>query len=75
MGAFHFSGDGDHFVEGGGDQAGESDGIGTPFLGFFEDGFPGDHDADVFDFEVVAGEDHADDVFANVVDIAFDGGE
>ena len=33
-----------------------------------------DHDAEVDDLVVVAGEDHADDVLADVVDVALDGG-
>jgi hypothetical protein len=37
--------------------------------------FRRDHDAEVDDFVVVAGEDDADDVLADVVDVALDGGE
>ena len=44
-------------------------------LGALEDFFAGDHDAHVDDLVVVAGEHDADDVLADVVDVALDGGE
>ncbi len=40
-----------------------------------EDFFARDHDAQVDDLVVVAGEDDADDVLADVVHVALDGGE
>ena len=73
-GLFGFLGDVDHFVEGGSDESGEADDIGVVFVEGGEDFVAGDHDAEVDDVEAVAGEDHADDVFADVVDVAFDGG-
>ena len=42
---------------------------------FFENGIAGDHHAEVFDFVVVAGEHDPNDVFTDVVDVAFDGGD
>ena len=58
------------------DEAGEADEVWRFRLaGAGEDFFAGDHDAQVDDVVVVAGEDDADDVFADVVDVAFDGGE
>ncbi len=73
--ALHLVGDVDHLVERGGDEAAEADHVGLLGLGALEDFFAGDHDAEVDDLVVVAGEDDADDVLADVVDVAFDGGE
>ena len=73
--ALHFLGDVDHLVERGGDEAAEADHVGLLGFGALEDLFAGDHDAEVDDVVVVAGEDYADDVLADVVDVAFDGGE
>ena len=73
--ALHLVGDVDHLVERWGDEAAEADHVGLLGLGALEDFFAGDHDAEVDDFVVVAGEDDADDVLADVVDVAFDGGE
>ena len=42
--------------------------------GGFEDLLAGDHDAEVDDLVVVAPEDDAHDVLADVVDVALDGG-
>ncbi len=42
---------------------------------FLEDFFAGDHDAEVDDLVVVTAEDDAHDVFADVMNIAFDSGE
>ncbi len=63
-----------HFVKRGGDQAAESDHIGVVFAGGFEDLVGGNHDAEVDDLVAVAAEDDANDVFADIVDVAFDGG-
>ena len=73
--AFHFSGDGNHFIEGGSDESRKTDDLGSPFTGFFENGFPGNHHANVFDFEVVACEYNADNIFSDVMHIAFYGGK
>src|ERR1700722_3974867 len=73
--ALHFLGDVDHLVEGRGDEAAETDHVGLFGLGALEDFLAGDHYAEVDDVVVVAGQDYADDVFADVVDVAFDGGE
>ncbi len=73
--ALHFLGVVDHFVEGGGDEAAESDVVGADFAGAAQDGVAVDHDAEVFDFVAVAAEDDGDDVFADVVDVAFDCGD
>ena len=37
--------------------------------------FDRNHNSQIDDFEIVAGQYHTDDVFANVVDIPFNGGE
>ena len=72
---FHFACDVGHFVEGRCDQPAEADHIGADFDGFIEDFVTGDHDAEVGYFVAVAGEDDAYDVFADVVDVTFDGGD
>ena len=73
--ALHLAGDVDHLIERGRDEAAEADEVGLLGFGAFEDFFAGDHDAHVDDVVVVAGEHDADDVLADVVDVAFDGGE
>ena len=71
----HFAGDGDHLVEGRGNEAAESDDIGVVFAGGVEDVLEGGHDAEVHDLVVVASEHDSDDVLADVVDVALDGGD
>ena len=73
--ALHFLGDVYHLVERGGDQTGQADHVRADFDGLVEDLVAGDHDAHVGDFEAVAGEHDADDVLADVVDVALDGGD
>ena len=73
--ALHFAGHMHHLVERGRDQAAEADEVGFFGLGTLENFLAGDHHAHVDDLVVIAGQHHADDVFADVVDIAFDGGE
>ena len=73
--ALHLAGHVDHLVERGGDEAAEADEVGLLGAGALEDFFAGDHDAQVDDLVVVAGEHDADDVLADVVHVAFDGGE
>ena len=60
---------------GGSDESRKPDDLGSPFTGFFENGFPGNHNANVFDFEVVAGKYNADNIFSDVMHIAFYGGK
>ena len=74
-GPFHFAADVDHFVEAGRDQAGEADDIDVFLAGRFENRFARHHHAEVDHLEIVAAEHDADDVFADVVDVAFDRGE
>ena len=73
-GALHFGGDGDHFIERRGDQPRETDHRRILFARGVEDLGPRHHHAEVDDVEAVALEDHADDVLADVVDIALDRG-
>ena len=62
----------DHFIQRGRDQAGKTDNVDVLFLCRFENGFGGYHDAEVNHFIVVALQYHANDVFADVMDIALD---
>ncbi len=64
-----------HFVEAGRDQARQADHVDLFLDGSFQNSFAGDHHAQVDDFVVVAAEHHADDVLADVVHVAFDGGQ
>ena len=64
-----------HLFQAGGDQAGQANDVGASGFGLFEDVFAGHHHAHVHDFEVVALQDHGNDVLANVVHIALDGGD
>ena len=73
--ALHLAGDVHHLVERRRDQAAEADHVGLLGLGALENFFAGDHHAQVDDVVVVAGEHDADDVLADVVNVAFDGGE
>ena len=73
--ALHLAGDVHHLVERGRDEAAEADDVGADFFCALEDFFGGDHDAEVDDLVVVAREDDADDVLADVVDVALDGRE
>ena len=73
--ALHLLGDVHHLVERRRDEAAEADHVGLLGLGALEDLLAGDHDAEVDDVVVVAGEHDADDVLADVVDVALDGGE
>ena len=69
----HLAGDVHHFVEARRDQAAEADHV-DPFLdGRFQNLFAGDHHAQVDHLVVVAAEHDADDVLADVVDVALDG--
>ena len=74
-GALHFLGDVDHFIERGGDEAREADDIGAEFTRFFENFVARHHHAEVGDLVAIAGEHDADDVFADVMDIALDRGD
>ncbi len=72
--AFHFLGDVRHFIQAGGDEPAQADDVDVVFFGGVEDFLRGHHDAEVDDFEVVALQHHADDVLADVVHVALDGG-
>ena len=62
-----------HLVERGRDQAGEADDVDLLAPRRLEDLVGRHHDAEVDDLVVVAGEHDADDVLADVVDVALDG--
>src|SRR5580704_7417617 len=64
-----------HFIKRRSDESAESYEVGVYSLGAFEDLFAGDHDAHVDHLVVVAGEHYADNVLANIVDIALHSGE
>ena len=70
--ALHLGGDVRHLVERRGDEAGEADDVDALGLRGLEDLRRRHHDAEVDDLVVVAGEDDADDVLADVVHVALD---
>ena len=72
-GALKFLGDSDHFVERRRDQAGQADEVGLEALGLGYDTLRARHHTEVGHGVVIAREDHANDVLADVVDIALDG--
>ena len=72
--ALHFRGDVHHFIQGRSDQSTEADDVGSFFDGCGEDLVAGNHDAEVGDFKAIAGQDDADDVFANVMHVPLHGG-
>ena len=73
--AFHLAGEETHLVERRRDQAGQADDVGA--LGFrgLDDLGGRHHDAEVDHLEIVTLQDDADDVLADVVDVALDGRE
>ena len=73
--ALHFGSDVAHFVERGRDQAGEADDVGALGDGGVEDLVRRRHHAEVDDVVIVALKHDADDVLADIVHIALDGGE
>ena len=69
----HFGGHIGHLIETGSDQARQPHDVDLVRDGLVKDAVGRDHDAQVDDLIVVALQDHADDVFADVVDVALDG--
>ena len=72
--ALHLLGHVDHLVQRGGDEAGQADDVDLDLPRLGEDLLGRDHDAHVDHVVVVALEHHADDVLADVVHVALDGG-
>ncbi len=72
--ALHFAGHVGHLFQRRGDQAGQADDVGVLGPGPVQDGLGGDHHPQVDHLEVVAGQDHPDDVLADVVHVALDRG-
>ena len=72
---FHLLGHVDHLVQRWGDQPGQANHIRAVFPRGVENLLRRRHDAQIHHLEVVALEHHADDVFADVVDIALDRGQ
>ena len=73
-GPLHLGGHHAHLLERGRDEPGEADEVRPLRHGRLQDLRPGHHDAQVDDLVVVAAEHDADDVLADVVDVALDGG-
>ena len=63
-----------HFFEARGDEARQANQVGALHLGARQNFMAGHHDAHVDHLKVVALQHHGDNVFANVVHIALDGG-
>ncbi len=61
-----------HFVERRRDKTAETDDVGTDFRSLVENLLRRDHNSQVDHVETVAAEHHVDDVFADVVHVAFD---
>ena len=70
--ALHFGGDMHHLVERGRDQAGKPDDVDIFLFGGLENVLGRHHDAKIDDLVIVAGENDADDVLADVVHVALD---
>ena len=73
--ALHLGGHMLHFLKAGGDQARQANDVSAFLFGFGQDVLAGHHHPHVHDFEVIALQDHGDDVLADVVHIALDGGD
>ena len=72
---FQLAGEEAHLVERGRDQAGEADDVGAFGLRGLDDLGGRHHDAEVDHLEIVTLQHDADDVLADVVDVALDGRE
>jgi hypothetical protein len=72
--AFHLGRDVRHFIERRRDQAAEADDVRAFLDGGGENLVARHHDAEVGDFEAIAGQHHADDVLADVMHVTFHGG-
>ncbi len=73
--ALHLLGDEAHLLERRGDETGEADDVDVLLLRGLQDRLARNHHAEIDHLVAVAREDHADDVFPDVVHVAFDGGE
>ena len=73
--ALHLAGEKAHLVERRRDQAGQADDVGVLGLGSLDDLRRRHHDAEIDHLEIVTLQHDADDVLADVVDVALDGGE
>ena len=72
--ALHLSGDVHHFIERRRNQAAQTDEVGLLLAGDFENLLAGNHHPQVDHFVVVAAQDDAHDILADVVHVPFDGG-
>ena len=72
--AFHLPGDVGHLLQRRRDQAREADEVGLQLDRLLQDAGGRHHDPQVHDLVVVAAKHDADDVLADVVDVALDGG-
>ncbi len=70
----HFPGDMDHFIQRRGDQTGQADNVAFLFLGHLQDLLRWHHHAEVDDIVAVATQDHADNIFADIVHVTLDRG-
>src|SRR5260221_1219855 len=70
----HFFGDVDHLFERRRDQPAQADQVHVLFAGSRQDFVAGHHHAEIDDLVVIAAEDDANDVLADVMHVAFDGG-
>src|ERR1700733_10980033 len=73
--SLHLAGHMHHLVERGRDKAAETDQVDFLCLGTFEDLLGGNHHPHVDDLVVISGENDADDVLADVVNVTLDGCE
>ena len=73
--ALHFRRHKHHFIQRWRDQPGQADNVGLFIERGFQDRLTGHHHTQINNFIAIALHDHADDVLANIVDIAFHGGE
>ena len=70
--ALHLLGDVRHFVERRRDKSAQSDDIDFQFTGRLQDFFARNHDTKINDLVVVATQDNANNVFADVVNVTLD---
>ena len=73
--AFHFLCDINHLIQGRCYQTAESDDVRFLLFGAFQNAGQGHHDAHVNDFVIITSEDDTDNIFADIMDIAFDGSQ
>ena len=71
--ALHFFGQVDHFVEWWRNEPAQPNGVNILFNGSLNNDLRRNHDTEVYDLVIITGQNNADYIFADIVDVALDG--